>query len=119
MTTNPKEDEREKLENDLLPIVGMLPFLERGHTMGSHHFTKLTDYILANYTPRAEATATQERAVAEAKKVLLERLIKLPNIYPEIINGEYTHVEAIYKSALTNELKNIKQLAAPQNRGEG
>lgn len=36
---------------------------------------------------------------SEVTKVL-ERLESLPNVYPEKIEGVYTHVEAIYKSAV-------------------
>lgn len=40
---------------------------------------------------------------------VLEELESLPNVYPEKIKGEYTHVEAIYKSAITNKLKKLRE----------
>lgn len=54
--THPTDEEREKLENDLLPIVCMLPFLERGHTLNPEMYPKLVDYILNNFVPKAQAT---------------------------------------------------------------
>lgn len=39
---------------------------------------------------------------------LLQELEALPNVYPEKINGEYTHVKAIYKSAITDRIKELR-----------
>lgn len=38
----------------------------------------------------------------------LEKLEQLPNVYPEKIRGQYTHVEAIYTSAITDRIKQLK-----------
>ena len=54
------------------------------------------------FTEKAESLIT-ERLIEE-----LETLEALPNVYPEKIDGEYTHVKAIYKSAIKDRISTLK-----------
>ncbi len=39
----------------------------------------------------------------------LKQLEALPNVYPEKIGREFTHVQAIYKSAITARISSIEK----------
>lgn len=60
-----KNIEREKLEDDLLEVVGMLPFLERGHTLNPKMYPSLVDFILADRARIAAETEQRVRGEAE------------------------------------------------------
>lgn len=71
-----------------------------------YYENKATDKLLALL-----AAYSKQREV-EVRIEELQKLAALPNVYPEKINGEYTHVQAIYKSAITDRIAAQNQLIA-------
>jgi hypothetical protein len=62
--TNDKAEEREAVENALLPIVGRLPFLERGKTLAPNMYPELVDFVIG----------VAQGAAREASQALLDRI---------------------------------------------
>jgi hypothetical protein len=60
-----------------------------------------------NFVPYYKEQSLEElmQVIKSEIRQVLDRLVALPNIYPEKINGEYTHVQAVYKSAIEAERK--------------
>ena len=55
-----------------------------------------------------QAKAILEQEVLRGRVEELTELDALPNVYPEKIKGQYTHVQAIYKSAIADRLTALK-----------
>lgn len=70
------------------------------------------DYWIESIVEKLSNTLSSdiEQLVVQAKTELLIELRDLPNIYPEIIDGKFTHVQAIYKSAITNRIIDLQKL---------
>lgn len=73
--------------------------LKKGYRYEGHEFVIDTPYL---------KQAIQSLIRTEKLK-LLDRLDSLPSVYPVMIDGEYTHVEAIYKSAIEAERNKLKE----------
>lgn len=114
--THPTDEERKKLENDLLPIVGMLPFLERGRTLNPEMYPELVGYILNNFVPKAQATPKPAvlgdgellKQVWQAVKWIVIDLRSTPGITSE------TFPQKALDDFIDNKCAEIMQLFASQ-----
>lgn len=129
MNTDPKQDEREKL-------LGSVAFLEAVASVVENYsksprsdvvetfkespwkMEELAEYILANYIPRSEATAAQERAVAEAYSQALKHDEDINS--DNFLDGGRQQRRGWLRGQVDKHTLNAISLAsAPQNRGEG
>lgn len=69
MAQTPKDEEREKLENDLLDIVANLQF-PRGKTIAPFMYPELVDFILADRAAQKEALLAELEAEANCIRII-------------------------------------------------
>lgn len=72
----PKSDnqEREKLENDLLEVVNQLPFMERGHTLAPDMYPELVDFILQDRQQTRAALVEEVLRKAPDNRAVLKNM---------------------------------------------